>query len=71
MGKDKIYENYRIMSLDGSVIYKSERAKEKVIELASILAQYTSKINLKLSYCILSKSSSNKYLPLIFTNSNP
>ena len=29
MGKDKIYENYRIMSLDGSVIYKSERAKAK------------------------------------------
>ena len=29
-----------------SVPYTSERAKEKVMELASILAQYTSKINL-------------------------
>lgn len=36
MGKDKIYENYRIMSLDGSVIYKSERAKEKDDKLTAV-----------------------------------
>ena len=36
MGKDKIYENHRIMSLDGSVIYKSERAKAKDDKLTAV-----------------------------------
>ena len=36
MGKDKIYENYRIMSLDGSVIYKSERANSKADKLSAV-----------------------------------
>ena len=36
MGKDKIYENYRIMSLDGSVIYKSERANSKADKLTAV-----------------------------------
>ena len=36
MGKDKIYENYRIMSLDGSVIYKSERANSNADKLTAV-----------------------------------